>query len=491
MQPASEPVASRTLTPAAPAARSSGLAHWLTDSGGPLGRLLDLGRQRRLAPLTVYVAPLGGAEATADDTRHLVRALRRRPGVRIRTLERPVAARDAGHDGRAVRAITTAARDWLKRSGGDLLLWGTVPAPGTTLHLRFVAASEPALPGVGVVDPAGILGLPIGFGDELAAMLYAVVLAAARPDDPAKARTRFYRVATAFRGLRATVQALPPTLTAFERASVRAAFGDVAAFLAGAPRYRALLQDAVAAYEAALPGLAAADVPLAAAVVARHRGLAGLAAAGAAADPRALEAAIEHLRRAIDGFAACGLADAHALACDRLGDALYRLEERLGDPSLLEDAVAAHRMALAGLTPSRTPDAWAEAQHNLARAAQVLGAETENPEWLAMAIAAGRAALTLRTRADHPLAWAAAQNTIGSALFLLARRPRDAAMLAEAAEALTGARDVFRECGAGALVAVVERNLTRVEELRRGDAAAPESGMHDAASHRRPRPRAT
>lgn len=437
------------------------------------------------------MAPLGGPEATPDDTRHLVRMLRRRPGVRIRTLERPVAARDAGHDGRTVRAITMAGRDWLKRSSGDLLIWGTVPAPGTTLHLRFVAASEPALPGVGVVDPAGIIGLPIGFGDDLAGLLYAVVLAAARPDDAAKARTRFYRVATAFRGLRATIQSLPPTLTAFERATLRAAFGDVAAFLAGAPRYRVLLRDAVDAYEAALPGLTDADAPLAAAVVARNRGLAGLAAAGSDADPRALEAAIGFLQRAIDGFAARGLAQAHALTCDRLGDALYRLEERVSDPSLLEDAVAAHRMALAGLTPSRAPDAWAEAQHNLARAAQVLGAETENPEWLVMAIAAGKAALTLRTRESHPLAWAAAQNTIGSALFLLARRPRDATMLAEAAVALTGARDVFRDRGATALAAVVERNLARVEALRRGTVAASDAGFDASAPHRRPRPRAT
>lgn len=435
-----------------------------------LARITAFGRDSRMAPLEVRVAALGGAEAADEDTNHLIRALKGRPGLRIRRLSGAMAARETLSDGRAVARVTAAARDWLQRSGGDVLIWGDVPSPGTTVHLRFVAAQETP-PRPGVVDPAGVLGLPIGFSEEFAPLLHAATLLAAQPADDAKRRTRFYRLATAFRGLRGIVQALPATLTPLERATLQAAFADVAAFLAGVPDYRALIGDAAAAYRAALTGLGD-DAPIPAAVVTRSLALA-LPATAAVAEEAKLREAAALLRTALDGFRRCGMDAAAADAADHLGGMLFRLEGRVGDPALLEDAVAAHRMALQHLDREKTPEAWADAQHHLARAAQVLGAETEQPRWLAQAVEAGEAALTVRTREAAPLAWAATRNTVGAALFLLGRHTRNAETLDAAFAALDAARTVFAENGAETQAALAGRNLERADDLRKRLRGAP------------------
>ena len=64
--------------------------------------LVERGRLSRLGPLEISVAAVGGSEAGPDDTRHLIRALKQRPGVRLRPLDRAVLARGADHDGRTV-----------------------------------------------------------------------------------------------------------------------------------------------------------------------------------------------------------------------------------------------------------------------------------------------------------------------------------------------------------------------------------------------------
>jgi len=89
----------------------------------------------------------------------------------------------------------------------------------------------------------------------------------------------------------------------------------------------------------------------------------------------------------------------------------------------------------------------------------------QNAEVIEKAVDACRAALAVRTREAAPLLWAATQNTLGSALFLLAKQNRDSDALDAAAEAFTGAAEVYSVHGVEAGAQIAERNLARVQQL--------------------------
>ena len=96
------------------------------------------------------------------------------------------------------------------------------------------------------------------------------------------------------------------------------------------------------------------------------------------------------------------------------------------------------------------------------------------------------------TKDAAPLPFAATQNTLGSALFLLGRLTGESAHLESAAKAFEMARAVYTALGADAMAAVTEKNLSHVERLLGGPAAARrrdtegEGGDRPAAQGRRP-----
>ncbi len=82
----------------------------------------------------------------------------------------------------------------------------------------------------------------------------------------------------------------------------------------------------------------------------------------------------------------------------------------------LEEAVAAYRAALEEWTRERVPLDWATTQMNLGNALRTLGERESGTARLEEAVAAYRAALEERTRERVPLDWAGATGNLGSAL---------------------------------------------------------------------------
>jgi len=121
-----------------------------------------------------------------------------------------------------------------------------------------------------------------------------------------------------------------------------------------------------------------------------------------------------------------------AAAQNNLGNALMRLGEREGVVARLEDAVTAYGAALEERTRERVPLDWAMTQNNLGNALRVLGERTVGQQgvehWQA-AIAAWRSAQLVRTRDQEPEQWAAVQNAIGHQLVLIGERTNDLASL--------------------------------------------------------------
>lgn len=446
---------------------TSGLGLRFATGRDALSRFGNYLRHGRLERLEAHVAPLTGLEAERSDTDAIVRALNHRYGFRLRPLQRGLARYPGPLDPEALVAAAASARRWLQQSGGDLFVWGEVPSPGTTIHLRFVSVEPPLEEQVGGTGLLSELGLPVGFPPAYAELIHAVALAAAVPRTPGQARGRFYRLATGFRTARHAVASLPPTLTPLERGSLNAGFGDIAALLAQHPPYRPLAVTAMEAYRTALRSLDRTESAGLVAAINRNLGNVALLRPEADYDERLLAEAVEALRAAADGLDRTAMPRLWAATRDRLGEALYRLEARTGETGLLDDAVAAHRAALGVYDRATAPAAWRRIKHNLGRSAQVLGEQRRDRALVETAVASCRDALTASPADEVPMLRAAIYNTLGSALFLLGRQGGGDPSLIEAIDAFGQAADLYEKKEAKAAHKLALKNKTRVEAARR------------------------
>jgi tetratricopeptide (TPR) repeat protein len=119
-----------------------------------------------------------------------------------------------------------------------------------------------------------------------------------------------------------------------------------------------------------------------------------------------------------------------------LGNALVVLGGREKGTEQLAAAVAAYRASLEERTRERVPLAWAMTQDNLGTALLVLGERETGTTHLEEAANAYRSALEERTRGRVPLEWAMTQVNLGAALEALGERESGTAHLEEAVAAL-------------------------------------------------------
>ncbi len=125
-----------------------------------------------------------------------------------------------------------------------------------------------------------------------------------------------------------------------------------------------------------------------------------------------------------------------------LGNALWSLGKLESSTADIEQAVAAFREALKELTRERVPLGWATAQDNLGNALKALGEKESSKNLFEEAIAAHHEALKEFTRERVPLFWARAQNNLGSALVGLGERESSTIRLQEG---VTAFREALKE----------------------------------------------
>ena len=152
-----------------------------------------------------------------------------------------------------------------------------------------------------------------------------------------------------------------------------------------------------------------------------------------------------------------------AMTQNNLGNALLRLGERESGTARLEEAVAAYRAALEERTRERVPLDWAMTQMNLGLALETLGERESVTAWLTEAVAADRAALEENTRERVPLQWAKAQHGLGNALAALAERQKNARLMEEAVKAMSGAVDVYRQAGESYWLPIAQQRVTKMQ----------------------------
>ena len=204
---------------------------------------------------------------------------------------------------------------------------------------------------------------------------------------------------------------------------------------------QARLEEAVAAYRAALERYARARRPLDWAAAQSNLGVALQALGERESGTARLEEAVTAHRAALGKYTRAGFPLDWATTQNNLGTALQALGERESGTARLEEAVAAYRAALDEWTRAVVPLEWAAAQNNLGAALWSLGERESGTARLKEAVVAYRAALEERIRTSVPLDWAATQNNLGVASRVLGERESGTASLKEAVTAFRAALD--------------------------------------------------
>ncbi len=171
----------------------------------------------------------------------------------------------------------------------------------------------------------------------------------------------------------------------------------------------AQLEDAVTAFGAALEELTRERVPLDWATAENNLGLVFTLLGERESGIGRLEEAVAALKAALTERKRERVPLDWAATQINLGNAFVRLGEREGGTARLEEAVAAYRAALEEFTPERVPLYWATTQNNLGAALRTLGERESATARLEEAVTAFRAALQERTRERVPFDWAATQ----------------------------------------------------------------------------------
>ncbi|BBE73218.1 tetratricopeptide repeat protein [Oharaeibacter diazotrophicus] len=220
--------------------------------------------------------------------------------------------------------------------------------------------------------------------------------------------------------------------------------GSALAILGAREAGTARLEEAVAAYRAALEERTRERVPLDWAATQNNLGNAlrtlGEREAGAAR----VEEAVAAYRAALEERTRERVPLDWAMTLNNLGNVLVTLGEREAGTGRLEEAVAAYRASLEELTRERVPFAWATTQNNLGDALRSLGEREAGTARLKEAVAAFRAALEVRTRERMPLYWAVTQHNLALACLRFFERTRRQNDLDAALTAMERALEVFR-----------------------------------------------
>ncbi len=199
------------------------------------------------------------------------------------------------------------------------------------------------------------------------------------------------------------------------------------------------LEEAVTAFRAALEEWTRERVPLQWATAQMNLGIALQTLGAREAGTERLEEAVAAYRAALEECPRERVPLQWAMTQMNLGNALRTLGQREAGTARLEEAVAAHRAALEERPRERAALDWATAQMNLGNALRVLGEREAGTERLEEAVAAFRSALEERTRDRVPLDWATAQVNLGNALQALGAREAGTERLEEAVTAFRAA----------------------------------------------------
>lgn len=414
--------------------------------------------------IEIKVLPLLSEDQEGADhqRRHIVKSLGRRPGIKVKAFNEKLDIDVDLHPDDRLMKLRGLAASTLHDSNGDLIIYGYIPPPGTTLHLHFLSSNVGSDDRPGYTLPSTVLMLPVDFEYELAELLLAVALSVTSFKDEGKRMRLGQALSEALYAAMPAVQSLPQNLSNRERASIQMCYGNAVATLAFHRGTTDLYHVAVQTYRATLEQLSRGDSPIDWALTQKHLGASLQAIVEHTSDEDTLRQAAGALEACLEIFRSDNFPMQWASAQNRLGLVLFKLDMKIGEQEILKKSLVAFQAALQVFNRKEFPVRWADVMSNFAQAAQVLGEQLHNAEVLEKAVNACLGVLEVRHKEKSPLQWAAAQNNLGSAMFLLGKLTDDQSHFEGAANAFDQALDVYMVLNAERLAAVASKNLSRV-----------------------------
>ena len=275
----------------------------------------------------ILIADLEG-DARGHHTKKLVRELQRAAGNGFRFVRYPrvLKIRTVGDQFKARQSAQDKGRQWLKQKNGDLLIWGEFAKARDGVAASYVLEFLSQASNPNAVDFAHRQKFPAEFIDAVSSAILGLISAevAIIWDRPGQAIQD--ELEKAVQRLRSLAHQMPSALNAEARCALWNSFGIALNNLGRMRGSEALIEEAVAAYRAALEETTQERVP--------HD---------------------------------------WAMTQNNLGIARSTLGRMRGSEVLIEEAIAAYRAALEERTQERVPLQWAMTQNNLGNALSDLG----------------------------------------------------------------------------------------------------------------------
>lgn len=427
---------------------------WLIDKIDPR-RLRNRKRSFELEPasgerLTILVARLEDDDKRDSHQSHILRSLERQfrslganRAVDVIEYGEPLSLPDIGSRHDAWLAAAELGRKWLREKNADILVWGAVTDAGKTISLRFLARETETDTASQAYRLTETTELPAEFSRALANILVGEIAAAGSTILARQGHFVANILEPLLVRLRALAKEPPPGFDSVSRGRILITLGVAARVYGEQLGVASILEEAVAAYQAALEYYNRDQRPTSWARAQNGLGNALRALGELESDTRRLSEAVLAYEAALEGFAREIAPLEWGLIQNNLGNALTLLGTREGGTALLEGAVTAFREALKERTRERLSSQWAMSQNNLGNALALLGTRENGTASLDEAIKAYELALEERTRERNPLQWAATCTNLGSALALLGTRENETARLEQAELAHRRALDVY------------------------------------------------
>lgn len=202
----------------------------------------------------VLVTRLNGDDARNSNRRHIIRSLRRQPGIEVVTDVRRFSEIEAGRDTDRIADVRAAARKRLRQTGCDIVVFGDVVAADRALYLHVLPAAGEG-PGANTYAlESQKLDLPQDFAPVFGEALAATALAAAAPaaDDEQRATYLVETLRPVRDKLKTVLDAPPAGMTDTRLASIQVSHANSCLTLGEQTGYADSLSEAVTGYRAAL-----------------------------------------------------------------------------------------------------------------------------------------------------------------------------------------------------------------------------------------------
>ena len=386
---------------------------------------------------------------------------------------------------RDVKAGHELAHKYLKQSGAEVLIWGTVLRnSGKSVPKLYwtVSGAASAAKESGHYPLTEDLSLPPIFVGDLVNVLRLLVATQSTGFSAQEGHFVSNQLAPFIERVRHLLEgAQTQGWSAGDVAHVKVIFADALVTFGEQTGHSEPLQEAVSAYRAALLVLTRERVPLEWAATQNNFGI-------ALRNLGERESGTAHLQEAVAAYRAALLEYTRerdplewAATQNDLGAALGDLGERESGTAHLQEAVAAFRAALLEYTRESVPLEWAGTQNNLGAALGVLGEHESGTTHLQEAVAAHRLALLEYTREHDPLDWAMTQNNLGVTQRALGRRQRDPKQLCDALQAHIAAWQVAKVARHHNSSMFVRNAWDDIDAIRKGSSPAYGTCLADHA----------